>query len=77
MTIHSTAVIQPGAEVGSDCEIGPYCVIGANVKLGAGCWLHSHVVLDGLTTIGKNNRFYPHACIGLQTQDLKWKEGNK
>ncbi|MBI5685873.1 MAG: acyl-ACP--UDP-N-acetylglucosamine O-acyltransferase [Verrucomicrobia bacterium] len=77
MAIHPTAVIHPRAQVAADCEIGPYCVIGENVKLGAGCWLHSHVVLDGLTTIGKNNRFYPHACIGLQTQDLKWKPGNK
>ena len=77
MAIHPTAVIHPKAQVAADCEIGPYCVIGENVKLGAGCWLHSHVVLDGLTTIGSNNRFYPHACIGLQTQDLKWVPGNK
>jgi UDP-N-acetylglucosamine acyltransferase len=77
MAIHPTAVIHPKAQVAADCEIGPYCVIGENVRLGAGCWLHSHVVLDGLTTIGKGNRFYPHACIGLQTQDLKWKPGNK
>jgi UDP-N-acetylglucosamine acyltransferase len=77
MAIHPTAVIHPKAQVTADCEIGPYCVIGENVKLGAGCCLHSHVVLDGLTTIGKGNRFYPHACIGLQTQDLKWKPGNK
>jgi UDP-N-acetylglucosamine acyltransferase len=77
MAIHPTAVIHPKAEIGAECEIGPYCVIGENVKLGAGCWLHSHVVLDGLTTIGKDNRFYPHACVGLQTQDLKWKPGNK
>lgn len=77
MAIHPTAVIHPKAQIGAECEIGPYCVIGENVKLCAGCWLHSHVVLDGLTTIGKNNRFYPHACIGLQTQDLKWKAGNK
>jgi UDP-N-acetylglucosamine acyltransferase len=77
MAIHPTAVVSSKAQIGSDCEIGPYCVIGADVKLGAGCWLHSHVVLDGLTTIGQGNRFYPHACIGLQTQDLKWQAGNK
>ena len=77
MAIHPTAVVDPKAEIGADCQIGPYCVIGPNVKLGTGCWLHSHVVLDGLTTIGSNNRFYPHACIGLQTQDLKWQPQNK
>ncbi|MBM3892737.1 MAG: acyl-[acyl-carrier-protein]--UDP-N-acetylglucosamine O-acyltransferase, partial [Verrucomicrobia bacterium] len=71
MANHHTAVVHPSAQIAPDCEIGPYCVIGADVKLGAGCWLHSHVVIDGLTTIGARNRFYPHACIGLQTQDLK------
>ena len=77
MGIHPTAVVHPKAQIGADCEIGPYCVIGADVKLGPGCWLHSHVVMDGLTTIGARNRFYPHACIGMQTQDLKWQPGNK
>jgi len=77
MANHHTAIVHPDAQIGDDCHIGPYCVIGGDVKLGAGCWLHSHVVIDGLTTIGARNRFYPHACIGLQTQDLKWKAGNK
>jgi UDP-N-acetylglucosamine acyltransferase len=73
--IHPTAVIQPGAQIGADCEIGPYCVIGANVALGDGCKLHSHVVIDGHTTLGANNELFPFACIGLKTQDLKWKGG--
>jgi UDP-N-acetylglucosamine acyltransferase len=73
--IHPTAVIQPGAQIGADCEIGPYCVIGANVALGDGCKLHSHVVIDGHTTLGSSNELFPFACIGLKTQDLKWKGG--
>ena len=44
--IHSTAVIDPKAEIGADCEIGPYCIIGPNVTLGVGNKLHSHVVID-------------------------------
>ena len=77
MAILPTAVIPPKAQIGAECEIGPYGGLGEPVQRGAGCWLHSHVVLDGLTTIGSRNRFYPHACIGLQTQDLKWKSGNQ
>jgi len=73
--IHPTAIINPKAEIGDECLIGPYCIIGADVKLGVGCKLHSHVVLDGLTTIGPRCEFYPFACIGLKTQDLKWKGG--
>ena len=75
VNIHPTAIVNSQAEIGAGCEIGPYSVIGAHVKLGEGCRLHSHVVLDGLTTIGPRNEFYPFACIGLQTQDLKYHGG--
>lgn len=73
--IHPTAIIAPGAVIGDGCDIGPYCVIGPHVRLGDGARLESHVVLDGHTTIGHNNHFYPFACIGKQTQDLKYKGG--
>ncbi len=73
--IHSTAVIHPNAQIGADCRIGPYCVIGEHVVLGERCQLHSHVVIDGHTTLGCGNQIFPFASIGLQTQDLKWKGG--
>ena len=72
---HPTAIIHPKAQIGSDCKIGPYCVIGDNVALGDGCRLHSHVVIDGYTKLGKGNEVFPFASIGLKTQDLKWKGG--
>jgi UDP-N-acetylglucosamine acyltransferase len=74
--VHSTAVIQEGAQIGEDCHIGPYCIVGANVTLGDSCCLHSHVVIDGHTGIGDENVIYPFASIGLKTQDLKWKGGD-
>jgi UDP-N-acetylglucosamine acyltransferase len=73
--IHPNSVIHAQARIGPDCEIGPYCVIGPDVILGAGCRLHSHVVIDGRTTIGSGNEFFPFASIGLKTQDLKWNGG--
>jgi UDP-N-acetylglucosamine acyltransferase len=73
--IHPTAIIHPGAQHGANCEIGPYCVIGEHVVLGEGCRLHSHVVIDGHTTLGGENEIFPFASIGLKTQDLKWKGG--
>ena len=73
--IHQTAVIHPKAQIGAKCEIGPYCVIGENVVLGDECHLHSHVVIDGHTVLGKRNEIFPFASIGLKTQDLKWKGG--
>ena len=73
--IHPTAVIHAGAQLGADCEIGPYCIIGPKVVLGDRCRLHSHVVLDGVTTLGSDNEIFPFACLGTKTQDLKWKGG--
>ena len=76
-TIHPTAVIDSHAEIGAGCEIGPYCVVGPEVRMGEGCRLYSHVVLDGMTTIGPRNEFFPFACIGLRTQDLKHTGGKR
>ena len=73
--VHQTAIIHPKAQIGLQCEIGPYCVIGENVMLGDGCKLHSHVVIDGHTKLGRENEIFPFASIGLKTQDLKWKGG--
>ncbi len=75
MKIHPTAVVHPKAEIGTDSEIGPYCVIGEHVVVGAGCRLHSHVVIDGHIRLGKGNEIFPFACLGMKTQDLKWKGG--
>ena len=73
--IHPTAVIDPRAQIGADCEIGAYCVIGEEVTLGRGCRLHPHVVMGGHTSLGAGNEVFPFASIGLRTQDLKWKGG--
>ena len=72
-TIHPTAIISPRAELGSGVEVGPYCVIGDGVMLGDGCVLHNHVTIHGPSRIGARNTFYPSACIGQQSQDLKYK----
>ena len=60
--IHSTAIVDSHAQIDAGCEVGPYCVVGANVKLGEGCRLHSHVVVDGLTVIGARMRVLP-VCV--------------
>ncbi len=70
--IHPTAVIDPSAQLADGVEIGPYSVVGANVNIGAGSVLKSHVVIEGYTTIGENNTFFPFSAIGQITQDLKY-----
>lgn len=70
--IHPTAVIDPAAEIADGVEVGAYCIIGANVKIGKGSVLRSHVVIEGRTTIGEHNTFFPFSAIGQVTQDLKY-----
>lgn len=71
--IHPTAIVEPGARLGSGVKVGPYCVIGAKAEIGAGCRLQNHVTIEGPSVIGAENIFYPYASIGQQTQDLKYK----
>ncbi|HEY5812083.1 MAG TPA: acyl-ACP--UDP-N-acetylglucosamine O-acyltransferase [Terrimicrobiaceae bacterium] len=70
--IHSTAVVDPGAEIGDDVEIGPYCVVGPEVTVGARTVLMNHVTLAGPSLIGQANQFYPYCSIGQRSQDLKY-----
>ncbi len=71
--IHSTAIIDKRAEIHPSVEVGPWCTIGPHVKIAEGTKLISHVVVDGHTSIGKANVFYPFAVIGAPPQDLKYK----
>jgi UDP-N-acetylglucosamine acyltransferase len=70
--IHETAVVSPSAIIADDCHIGPFSTIGENVKLGSGVRLESHVVVDGITSIGDGTHIFPFASIGLGPQDLKY-----
>lgn len=74
-TIHPTAVVAPGAELGEGVEIGPYCVVGPDVRLGDGTRLSSHVVIDGWTRLGAGCEVFPFASLGARTQDLKYRGG--
>ncbi|HNX37178.1 MAG TPA: acyl-ACP--UDP-N-acetylglucosamine O-acyltransferase [Candidatus Cloacimonadota bacterium] len=72
MTIHPTAIIAQGAQIGDNCEIGPYCIIGENVVLGEGNKLISHVIIEGDTHLGQGNVIHPYAVLGTDPQDLKF-----
>jgi len=53
-------------------RIGAYAVIGPQVKIGAGTIVEAHAVIDGDTTLGRDNHIYPYASVGLAPQDLKY-----
>lgn len=70
--IHSTAIIDASATIAADVTIGPYSVIGASVEIGSGCEIASHVVINGPTKLGKNNKIYQFSSIGEDPQDKKF-----
>ncbi len=65
-----------GARIADDAVIGPYCIIGSQVEIGGGTELSSHVVVEGNTVLGCNNRVSSFSVLGGRTQDLKFKGGN-
>lgn len=75
-SIHPTSIVDQNAVIGDNVEIGPFCTVGPDVKLGNGCKLISHVVLDGDTDIGNNNTFFPFCIIGPEPQDMKYRQEN-
>lgn len=66
--IHSTAVIESSAKIGSDVFIGPYSYIGENAVIGDGCSVYPHVFVGDNTSVGNKCTLYPgvkvyHDCI--------------
>lgn len=73
--LHPTAIVESGAQLGAEVEIGAYAYVGPGVVLGAGTKLHHHATVEGHTALGKDCEVFPYACIGMKTQDLKFKGG--
>lgn len=66
--IHTTAVIEPSAKIGSDVFIGPYSYIGDNCVIGDGCSIYPQVYVGDNTKLGKNCTLNPgvkiyHDCL--------------
>ncbi len=70
--IHPQAIVDPTAKIDMNVSIGPFSVIGADVEISSGTEISSHVVINGPTKIGKNNRIFQFASVGEKPQDLKF-----
>src|SRR5471032_13490 len=70
--IHPSAIVEDGAVIGAGVHIGPFCFVGSQVEIGEGTELKSHVVLNGVTKIGRDNRIFQFVSIGEINQDLKY-----
>jgi len=70
--IHATALVDVQAELAADVTVGPYAVIGPHVRIGEGSSIGAHCVIEGHTSIGRDNRIFQFASIGAAPQDMKY-----
>jgi UDP-N-acetylglucosamine acyltransferase len=70
--IHPSAIVDPGARIAPGVAIGAYSVIGADVEIGEGTTIGPHVVIEGATRTGRDNRIFQFASIGAIPQDKKF-----
>jgi len=70
--IHPTAIVHAGARVAPGVEVGAYTIIGEFVEIGEGSRIGPHVVVNGRTRIGRDNRIFQFCSIGEIPQDKKY-----
>lgn len=70
--VHPSALVDVQAELDESVTVGPYAVIGPHVRIGAGTSIGAHCVLEGRTTIGRDNRVFQFASLGAAPQDKKY-----
>jgi len=61
--IHPTAVVDPGAKIGSDPAIGPHVVIEAGVEIGSSCRIRAGVFIGRGSTLGDDCELWPTVVI--------------
>jgi UDP-N-acetylglucosamine acyltransferase len=74
-SVHPTAIVARGAELGAGVVVGPFAYVGPHVVLGEGTRVGLHAILEGRTTIGARCQIHHGASIGNIPQDLKFRGG--
>lgn len=70
--VHPTAIVEPGAELASSVCVGAYSIIRGRVRIDEGTTIGPHCVIEGRTTIGRDNRISQFNSIGGVPQDKKY-----
>jgi UDP-N-acetylglucosamine acyltransferase len=70
--INEKAMIHPSAKLASGVSIGAGAIIGADVEIGENTWVGPYAVIEGPTSIGKNNKIFQFASIGDEPQDITY-----
>ena len=71
-SIHPTAIVEPGAQLGEGVTVGPYSIVRANVRIGEGTRIGPHCVIEGRTMLGRDNVVFQFCSLGAAPQDKKY-----
>ena len=69
VSIHPSAIVAPGAELGEGVRVGPYCCIDARAVIGDGTVLNAFVTVHDFVTIGRNCHIFEYTALGGEPQD--------
>jgi len=72
VVVHPTAIVEPGARLGTGVTVGPGSIVGPHVTIGDRTRVDSHVLLTGWTRVGADVQLHHGAVLGTAPQDLKY-----
>jgi UDP-N-acetylglucosamine acyltransferase len=72
LQIHSTAIVDPLADLAPDVSVGPYAVIGPRVRIGETTSIGPHSVIVCNTRIGAGCSIGVGSVLGGEPQDRKY-----
>ena len=70
VTIHSTAIVEDGAQLGESVTVGAYAHLGPHVQIGDGVQIFPKAMVFGRTILGESVEIHPGAVIGGGPQVL-------
>ncbi len=70
--IHKTAIVSPGAQLGTGVSVGPYSIIEDDVQIGDGTAVASCALVASGARIGSNVKIHHGAVVSTIPQDLKF-----
>ena len=77
VSIHPTAIVEPGAQLGENVSIGALAYVGPSVRIGDNAVLHPKATVFGHSTLGADVEIYPGSVIGGPPQVLGYKQSDE
>lgn len=75
--VHSTAIVDPTANIAEGVTIGAYAIIEAGVSLGPGCRIAAHAIIRQGSVLEENVQVDSFAVISGPPQDLSFDPATK